>query len=200
MNRLLGSGLGFAGAALLASLAHAEERLNEAGRFTVGAERLFGVAWDTETESLNGSKTTTSETSVSLLTKQASSPFSASRIGFDYFVIDGLSVGAALGYSSVSESVDSGGTSRDLLSLHGFLFAPRVGYAYMFAASATFVPSPSLPGASRRAQTAVDDGVQRPRDAEQRVAFNPRAAPRSASGQRRFRVADSDTYREEQWE
>ncbi len=48
--------------------------------------------------------------------------FSAPRIAFDFFPTDGLSLGVALGYSSV------GGDSHGL----AFLGSPRVGYAFMF--------------------------------------------------------------------
>jgi hypothetical protein len=114
----------------------AEGRLNQQGRFSIGAERLFGVAYETTTIEQGGVKETSSETSISLLTKPVSTPITAPRIAFDYFVIDGLSLGMGLGYSTVSldASVEGvpgaqvgGGTG-----IHAFVVAPRVGYAYMF--------------------------------------------------------------------
>jgi hypothetical protein len=60
-----------------------------------------------------------------------SSPYEVPRLAFDYLVIDSLSVGGSLGFASISEDVDGGflGANGDGTS---FLFAPRVGYIFMF--------------------------------------------------------------------
>jgi hypothetical protein len=64
------------------------------------------------------------------------SPFDTPRLAFDYFVIDGLSVGGSLGYASGSDD------SEDFLSqppaatpsdYSAFVFAPRAGYVFMFS-------------------------------------------------------------------
>src|SRR6185503_15220765 len=54
----------------------------------------------------------------------ASGVYQAPRIGFDYFIINGLSLGGS--FTIVSISTDAG-SGTDIL------FAPRVGYAYMFS-------------------------------------------------------------------
>ncbi len=54
-------------------------------------------------------------------------PYTVPRLSVDYFVIDHLSVGGSIGYSS--GSWDDGDNDYDGSS---FLFAPRVGGAWMF--------------------------------------------------------------------
>ena len=65
-------------------------------------------------------------------------PYMSPRVGFDYFVIDGLSLGGSIGFWSYSEERDiqdktdgSIGGQEDF-DHTGFLFSPRVGYAIMF--------------------------------------------------------------------
>ena len=51
------------------------------------------------------------------------------RTSFDYFVIDGLSLGGSVGFSTASVKVKSGGSSME--GDHtAVTFAPRVGYAF----------------------------------------------------------------------
>ena len=54
-------------------------------------------------------------------------PYEMARVGFDYFVIDSLSVGGALGYATAQESGDPD------TEISRFLIAPRVGYVWMFS-------------------------------------------------------------------
>ncbi len=116
-----------------AGTAAAAERINEQGRFAVGAERLFGVAWTKETFKGSGADTSESATSISFLTKQTNATgVTAPRVAFDYFVIDGLSLGAAIGYATISIRQSTGSSSMDGPTIGGWLLAPRVGYAYMF--------------------------------------------------------------------
>ena len=112
----------------------AEERMNQQGRLTVAAERLFGVAYDTSTVEQGNAKVTSSQTSVSFLSKPIASPATAPRIGIDYFVIDGLSIGMGLGYSTISVNSDVEGATNPTPAggIHALVLAPRVGYAYMF--------------------------------------------------------------------
>ncbi len=114
------------------------DRFGLQGQFAVSAERLFGVTQATATEKdPNGDETTSDYTRISLLSTQFSfysSVYTTPRIGLDYFVMDGLSLGAALGVFTVSASREStGNPSRDLPTLDGILLAPRIGYAYMFS-------------------------------------------------------------------
>ena len=113
----------------------AEERMNQQGRVTVAAERLFGVAYETSTVEQGNAKVTSSQTSVSFLAKPVSAAVTAPRIGVDYFVIDGLSLGMGLGYSTISVSGEVEGApaqNQNGAGIHAFIAAPRVGYAYMF--------------------------------------------------------------------
>jgi hypothetical protein len=100
-----------------------------------------------QTSDTAGGTTTESRTNINLLHNgeaDRSTGYSTARIGFDYFPTDGLSLGAALGYFHVSASstFEAGGVSSttDGGSGDAFLFAPRIGYAFMFAASAGIWP------------------------------------------------------------
>jgi hypothetical protein len=141
MRVIVGLSVAAASVAFLASPGvraqeRAEGRLNQQGRFSVGAERLFGVAYQTTTIEQGGVKETLSTTSVSLLTKPNASPITAPRIAFDYFAIDGLSVGMGIGYSTISNDATLEGVAGAQVGggrgVHAFVVAPRVGYAYMF--------------------------------------------------------------------
>ena len=112
--------------------------LGKAGQLALSAERLFGVAWESTGTDENGTETTRSTTSVTLLSSRINGVignYSFSRVAADYFVIDGLSVGAALGYFNVSghyEQTTAGVTNEsDTGSASGFVVAPRLGYAVM---------------------------------------------------------------------
>ena len=114
------------------------------GQFTIGAERMFGfnsASQKTETEVAGVTATTTvSSTQFSLLgfngTYPEISPYAHPRIGFDFFVIDRLSVGGSLAFMTTSTEIEleQGGqsASNDGPSTSTFLFAPRAGYAIMF--------------------------------------------------------------------
>jgi hypothetical protein len=123
--------LGFMLAATFQGTAGAAEKINDGGRFVVSAERLFGVAWVKETASVGGMDQSDSITSISLLTKQSEpNPFASPRIAFDYFVVDGLSLGGSVGYSSVSVSGNDAAAGTG--GYHTWSLSPRIGYAYMF--------------------------------------------------------------------
>jgi hypothetical protein len=123
--------LGFALFSSVTGTAAAADKLNDAGRFVVSGERLFGVSWVKENETTAGMDQSESVTSISLLMKQTDvNPFPAPRIAFDTFVVAGLSLGGSIGYSGFSTSM-SGGTSGGP-NIHSWSISPRVGYAYMF--------------------------------------------------------------------
>lgn len=97
------------------------DNIGNAGQFTIAAERITGLFFDRE--SVPGS--TLKTTHLVLLGNDSGQSVSATpRAAFDYFVIDGLSVGGSIAYMS---HAPSGGPS-----LKTFLFSPRVGYAYAF--------------------------------------------------------------------
>jgi hypothetical protein len=120
--------------------AFAQERFGKVGTFAVSAERLFGLVHTSTKLENEDSDTSTSMsgTTLSLLVAgdgTVGPVYSTPRIGADYFVIDGLSIGAALGFFTDSSSFENDtGASQELdgPTLSGFLLAPRVGYAFMF--------------------------------------------------------------------
>lgn len=126
--------LGFTLVCASSGAASAAERINDAGRFVVSGERLFGVAWEKETASVGGMDESESVTGISLLSKQPEpNPFSLPRIAFDYFVANGLSLGGSVGYATLSASISGDmAADSDGPSLHTWLLSPRIGYAYMF--------------------------------------------------------------------
>jgi hypothetical protein len=126
---------------LAAPSIRAEDKFGGAGQIVISAERLFGVVAASETQKADGSpvETTGKSTTISFLSQPAASAFtnySFARVGVDFFPIDGLSLGAAIGVFSVSTSseAEGGGTTveQDGPTLTGFVLAPRVGYAYLF--------------------------------------------------------------------
>jgi hypothetical protein len=142
--------LGLAALCLFAAKpAMAQDELGKAGGFVVAAERVMGF---THTEmKLKGTRTVGNGPNPAVVDytyKQTwdqfdflgkgdvTDPWVAPRIGFDYFIIDGLSLGGSIVYASTSTdgSVDVGNTSNDLdkVDSTAFVIAPRVGYAFMF--------------------------------------------------------------------
>jgi hypothetical protein len=121
--------------------AFAQERFGKVGTFAVSAERLFGLV-HTSTKAENEDNDTSASLSGTTLSLLLSGDgtigplYSTPRIGADYFVTDGLSIGAALGFFTDSSSIESesNAASQELdgPTLSGFLLAPRIGYAFMF--------------------------------------------------------------------
>lgn len=118
------------------------QKFAEKGQFAVSAERLFGVSYQSATVSQPNGDLTTKVTSVNLL----SAPISVSaenaawlgygspRVAGDYFVIDHLSLGAALGYTHWSRTrTQFVGNGEVTTSGDSFSIAPRVGYAVAFS-------------------------------------------------------------------
>lgn len=112
------------------------------GTFAVGAERLFGFAHTTikteiDTPAGTAKSDETSDTFF-FLGSVGRTPWVAPRIGFDYFIIDSLSLGGSLAYVSDSRETENtlpnGNTNQGAdVDDSAILFAPRVGYAYMFS-------------------------------------------------------------------
>jgi hypothetical protein len=95
------------------------------GDFAVSAERIVGFARTSNTIEVEGAPDQKNGFSrLNLLVNGNGSllGYSAPRIGFDGFAVDGFSIGAAVGYSSTS---GDNGTKLLLAQL-------RFGYAYMF--------------------------------------------------------------------
>ena len=131
-----------------------------AGQFAVSGERLLGVfvhkaETDLNTTATGGgpaggsvtvdASTETDATEFVLLgNSDQVGPAGAPRIAFDFFPIDGLSIGGALLYEHHSAENDTTGTATFMgqslaidrtqteIDTSVFGIAPRVGYAYMF--------------------------------------------------------------------
>lgn len=102
-----------------------ERTFGNSGELAITAERLVGISRTTRKIKLVGPDQKDSVTRVHLFLNQNGDPlgYSAARLAFDVFVMDGLSLGGALGYSSDAD----GATQSE------FLVAPRLGYALMFS-------------------------------------------------------------------
>jgi hypothetical protein len=104
------------------------------GQLAISVERLFGVEYERTSRSGPGDNYSTS-TVIGFGWSYAgrASSFIWPRAGLDYFVVNNLSLGAALGlYSGAGHNPIEGDT--------GFLFAPRVGYAIDLGSVASFWP------------------------------------------------------------
>jgi hypothetical protein len=124
--------------AMLASSSAGAQTFGEKGQLAISAERLFGFVHDSTTTTENGIDTTVKTDSFSLLSSTVT-PFgtgvvvySQPRVAGDYFVIDNLSLGGAVGYSHYSISEPAGQNVEISTSGDSWLFAPRVGYSFLF--------------------------------------------------------------------
>ncbi len=131
--------VGILGATSLAGAAPAADTGGLAGKgsFFISAERVFGLqihsATTEQTVGTNTTKNTESHTDFGLLVgNPAAGPYNIPQLGFDFAVIDGLTVGGAIGFwtGSSKNKSEGGGTTveRDGPSFTAFKIAPRVGY------------------------------------------------------------------------
>ncbi len=126
--------------ALLVSASASAQTFGEKGQLAISAERLFGFVHNSSTTTFNGVDSTTKTDSFSLLSSTLTPvgagagglAYSQPRVAGDYFVIDNLSVGAALGYSHVSFSRPANANTNIETSGDSWTFAPRAGYAIAF--------------------------------------------------------------------
>ena len=76
------------------------------------------------------------------------SPFDSPRLSFDYFIVDGVSVGGSLGYASGSDDTEDFADQETPVSTpsdySSFIFAPRGGYAFMFSETVGIWPRGGL--------------------------------------------------------
>jgi len=128
----------FGAAALLLSSSAWAQDFSAKGQLAISAERLFGFYHDSATTTVGGVQSTVKSDSFTLLSSPVGlggSPtwtYGAPRVAGDYFIIDHLSLGGALGYSHISVSNPFGANATVSTSGDSFLFAPRVGYAFAF--------------------------------------------------------------------
>lgn len=125
--------LALAGSVLcLATSAQAQE-FGRRGRFIIAAERLFGLSFrksEIDPDNTPGS-THSKETSFGLFgQRQFNDPanlYTMPRAAFDYFIIDGLSIGGTVMLWTTHQDTEGNVTNQ-----FAFELAPRVGYAFMF--------------------------------------------------------------------
>lgn len=157
----------FAVAAVLASSSAWAQDFGEKGQIAISAERLFGFTYDSARVTANGQDTNASVTHFSLLSSPVSiggsggqagvwAGFNSPRVAGDYFVIDRLSVGAALGYAHWSATVElpGPGANEETSTGDSFTFAPRVGYFLTFTDKIGFWPRGGLTYRSYSAENA----------------------------------------------
>lgn len=137
----------FVAATVLMSGSAFAQTFAEKGQLAISAERLFGFGYNSATRSDPGGDVDVSNTTISLLTSRYSPGtetqflgYSGPRVAGDYFIIDHLSLGAALGYSHWSHTTPGFGNADVSTSGDSFLFSPRVGYALAFSDHFGFWP------------------------------------------------------------
>jgi hypothetical protein len=128
--------------ALLVTSSAWAQTFGEKGQLAISAERLFGFVHDSSTLTANGVDSTTKTDSFTFLSTTLTPvplgaglggmAYSAPRVAGDYFVIDHLSVGAALGYSHISFSRPVTANADVSTSADSWTFAPRAGYSFAF--------------------------------------------------------------------
>jgi len=115
---------------LLAGAASAQE-FADRGTLSFAGDRLFGLYRthvEVDPDSDLNADLDVDGTEIGLLWQaNTMTPYTVPRLSVDYFVIDHLSVGGSIGYTS--GSWDDG---NDDFDGSAFLFAPRVGGAWMF--------------------------------------------------------------------
>lgn len=139
-----------AAAALLVSSSAWAQNFGEKGEIAISAERLFGFTYDSARATLNGQDSKGSVTHFSLLSSPVTlkvgngvwAGYGSPRVAGDYFVIDRLSVGAALGYAHWSLTTQPAGPGAVETTITGdsFTFAPRAGYFLTFNDKIGFWP------------------------------------------------------------
>ena len=117
--------------AAFGALSRAEaQQLGSKGDAILGAERVFGIRGEAESYDNPAPEEDTeiSTTTISLGWAQSRTPYNVPRVGFDYMIIDKLSIGGALLYSSMDAEVEDGPE----IGRTDFGILPRVGYLHMF--------------------------------------------------------------------
>jgi hypothetical protein len=121
-----------AAAALAPAAARAQ--LEHKGAVSLSAERLFGLNHTSATSKFGGTGTgSLSRTDFGLFMPNAASLGAFPRLALDVAVVDGLTLGGALGVLISDASADNmaGGFANSSTSLSGFgfLISPRIGWA-----------------------------------------------------------------------
>ncbi len=139
----------FALAGLVSFNASAADELGEPGQIAINAERVFGLNFWSATITPDGANDDikASGTSVGLIFNGGSGastqgfgiPYLTPRLGIDYMVADGVSLGGSIGYISNSSTVKvPDQPDADQPTTSGFVLAPRVGYVIPVSDGADF--------------------------------------------------------------
>jgi hypothetical protein len=129
-NRSIGGLLVAAVVLLFARAAAAQEpegpgAFGDVGHFVLSGERLFGYVHTSVSESQGGTSVDGSADSIAVLgSPGANNEYSVPRLGFDFFVTQGLSLGGSIAYLHLSQEIASSSASGWTV-----LVAPRIGYA-----------------------------------------------------------------------
>lgn len=125
----------------------------------VGLERAFGLELASETQEFMGVESTQSETTFGLGLGYPATLFSTTRVGVDYIMDSGLSLGSGIGFVTYSSEFETEGESGDGPSVTGFLIAPRVGYFLAFTPSVGLWPRGGFTYASTGTESTVSNGL-----------------------------------------
>ncbi|HEY3497454.1 MAG TPA: hypothetical protein VGK73_22310 [Polyangiaceae bacterium] len=139
MSRILAI-LSAAGGLLAVPAEARAQLLGSKGDAIFSAERLFGVRGEHFEAELPAPAPPidVTETTIAFGFAESLTPYNIPRLGFDYMVIDKLSVGGTLGFSTTSSNVDGPGAGEASPTL--FMITPRVGFLHMFGRVAGIWP------------------------------------------------------------
>jgi hypothetical protein len=116
--------------------------LGTQGDAVFGAERLFGIRGERvyEEPPIPEPEREWNHTVISFGLSDTAVPFNIPRLTFDYLVVNKVSVGGALGFSTADSKPRGGGSNTTTR----FVLAPRAGYLHMFGRVAGIWPRAGL--------------------------------------------------------
>lgn len=111
-----------------------DSRFGDAGQIAISAERMFGAMFIWNNVDGGGIDETTTDFHISAISNplaNVTTNYSFPRMGVDFFIADGISIGAALGfaYTTFDDDIPALAPADHVWA---FLAAPRVGYALSF--------------------------------------------------------------------
>lgn len=108
----------------------ARAQLGSQGDAILSADRLFGVRGERRHEDrpAPAADYEYSQTTIGLGFADHLAPYNIPRFAFDYAVINKLTLGGAIGFSSADLELRGSGSATTTT----FLFAPRIGFLHMF--------------------------------------------------------------------
>jgi len=120
--------------AVALSAVPARAQLGSKGDAILSAERLFGIRGESldEDHPEPAPDQKYSQLVIGFGFADYLVPYNIPRLAFDYAVIDKLTVGGAIGFSSADLEQRGGGSATTTT----FLFAPRIGFLHMFGSVA----------------------------------------------------------------